>query len=66
MLDNVTLTVDREHITLLDEQTLAGIVGGEGVLEWFAKKVGTLLFDCIAGDLDNLIDAIGEGYEEGR
>jgi hypothetical protein len=66
MLNNVALTLDREQIIPLDCEALAGIVGGDGAVEWFVKKVGELLFDCIAGDLDNLIDAIGEGYTDGR
>jgi hypothetical protein len=66
MLNNIALTLDREQIIALDDEALAGIVAGGGAVEWFVKKVGELLFDCIAGDLDNLIDAIGEGYADGR
>ena len=66
MLNNVALALDREQIIPLDDEALAGIVGGDGPLEWFLKKVGDLFFECITGDLDNLIDAIAEGYEDGR
>jgi hypothetical protein len=66
MLDTVALTFDREHITPLDEELLAGVAGGEGPLSWIADKVGALLFDCIAGGLDDLIAAAKEGYQDGR
>jgi hypothetical protein len=66
MLNNFALTLDRGEIIPLGDEALAGIIGGDGALEWFVKKVGELLFDCIAGDLDNLIDAIGDGYQAGQ
>lgn len=66
MLDTQGLALDGGRITVLDEQTLASIGGGDGWKEWLAKKVGELLFDCIAGGLDDLIAAAEEGYEDAR
>jgi len=66
MLDTHTLALDGEHITLLDEQALASIVGGDGIKDWLAKKIGELLFDCLAGSLDTIISAAEEGYGDAR
>lgn len=66
MLDTQLLAVDGGQITVLDEQTLASIDGGDGFKDWLIKKVGELLFDCIAGGLDDLIAAAEEGYADAR
>ena len=66
MLETRTLVVDSEHIALLDDHALASIRGGEGPLSWLAKKVGDLLWDCLSGDLDSVIAAAKEGYEDAR
>jgi hypothetical protein len=66
MLETSALTFDDEQMTPLDNEALAAIVGGEGPLSWLLKKVGELVFDCIAGGLDDLISAAKEGYEDGR
>jgi hypothetical protein len=65
MLDTSVLVTSGEHITMLDEEALASIVGGDWKT-WIANKVGTLLTDCIFGGLDDLIDAAKEGYEDAR
>jgi len=66
MLDTQLLAVDGGQITVLDEQTLASLGGGDGFKDWLIKKVGELLFDCIAGGLDDLIAAAEEGYTDAR
>jgi hypothetical protein len=66
MLDIATLTFDGELMTPLGDETLASIAGGDGPGSWFFKKVGELLFDCLAGSLDNVISAATEGYEDAR
>jgi hypothetical protein len=60
------LAANGEQITVLDDQALASIAGGDGIRDWFLKKVGELLFDCIAGGLDDLISAAEEGYADAR
>jgi hypothetical protein len=65
MLDMLALATSGEHISTLDEETLASIVGGDWK-SWLANKIGTLLTDCIGGSLDDLIDAVQEGYEDAR
>ena len=65
MLDTGALATSGERITTLDEEALASIVGGDWK-SWLANKVGTILVDCIGGGLDELIDAMQEGYEEAR
>lgn len=66
MFDMQTLAANGEQIALLDEQTLASIVGGDGIKDWLAKKIGELLFDCLAGSLDTIISAAEEGYGDAR
>jgi hypothetical protein len=66
MLITTALAASGEQIMALDEDALASVVGGDGWKEWLAKKIGELLFDCIAGGLDDLIDAAEEGYEDAR
>ena len=66
MLDTMTLAGDGDRIVPLDDQALASILGGEGIKEWLAKQIGTLLFDCIGGSLDTIISAAQEGYEDAR
>lgn len=66
MLDNYMLTIDGDQVALLDEETLASITGGDGIKDWLAKKIGELLFDCLAGSLDTIIAAAEEGYEDAR
>jgi len=66
MLDTYMLAVDGEHIALLDEQSLASITGGDGIKDWLYKKIGELLFDCLAGSLDTIIAAAEDGYEDAR
>lgn len=66
MRDTQLLAVDGGQITVLDELTLATIGGGDGFKDWLIKKVGELLFDCIAGGLDDLITAAEEGYADAR
>jgi hypothetical protein len=66
MLDIHTLAADGGHIALLDEKALASIAGGDGIKEWLAKKIGELLFDCIAGSLDTIISAAEEGYADAQ
>lgn len=66
MLDTPMLPFEGEHVTLLDEQTLAEIDGGEGIKEWLAKQIGSVLFDCLSGSLDAIISAAEEGYEAAR
>lgn len=66
MLDTMTLAVDGERIVPLDAQALTSISGGDGIKEWLAKQIGTLLFDCIGGSLDTIISAAQEGYEDAR
>ena len=65
MLDTSVLATSGEPITMLDEEALASIVGGDWKT-WLADKVGKLLTDCIFGGLDDLIDAAQEGYEDAR
>lgn len=66
MLDTRMLAVEGEQVTLLDEQMLASINGGEGIKEWFLRQVGSVLFDCISGSLDTIISAAEEGYADAR
>jgi hypothetical protein len=66
MLDTRMLAFEGDQVTLLDQQTLASINGGEGIKEWLAKQIGSLLFDCISGSLDAIISAAEEGYEDAR
>lgn len=66
MFENATLTLDGEQMTLLDDETLGSIAGGESPRDWFFKKVGELLFDCLAGSLDDIISAAKEGYADAR
>lgn len=66
MLDTRMLACEGGQVTLLDQQTLASINGGEGIKEWLAKQIGSLLFDCISGSLDAIISAAEEGYEDAR
>lgn len=66
MLDTRTLALEGGQVTLLDQQTLASINGGEGIKDWLAKQIGSLLFDCISGSLDAIISAAEEGYEDAR
>ena len=66
MLDTMTLAVDSGHVAFLDEQALSTVSGGDGIKEWLAKQIGTLLFDCIGGSLDTIISAAQEGYDDAR
>lgn len=66
MLDNYMLAIDGDQVALLDEQALASITGGDGIKDWLARKIGELLFDCLAGSLDTIIAAAEEGYEDAR
>ena len=66
MLDTYMLAVHGDQVALLDEQALASITGGDGLKDWLYKKVGELLFDCLAGSLDTIIAAAEEGYDEAR
>jgi hypothetical protein len=66
MLNSTVLAASGEHMTTLDDDALASVVGGDGWKEWLAKKIGELLFDCIAGGLDDLIAAAEEGYADAR
>ena len=66
MLDTIALAGSGGHITTLDEETLASIVGGEDWKTWLLKKAAEVVVDCVFGGLDDLIDAIQEGYEDGR
>ena len=66
MLHSTALAAAGEHMITLDDDALASVVGGDGWKEWLAKKIGELVFDCIAGGLDDLIDAAQEGYEDAR
>lgn len=66
MLATHMLAVDGEYVALLDERALASITGGDGIKDWFYKKIGELLFDCLAGSLDTIIAAAEEGYEDAR
>lgn len=66
MLDIRTLALNGEQIAVLDDHALASIVGGDGIRDWLVKKIGELLFDCIAGGLDDLISAAEEGYADAR
>ena len=66
MLDTYMLSVQGDQVALLDEHTLASITGGEGIKDWFYRKVGELLFDCLAGSLDTIIAAAEEGYNDAR
>jgi hypothetical protein len=65
MLDTIVLAGPGERITTLDEETLASIGGGDWKT-WLANKLGTLLSDCVGDSLDDLIDAMQEGYEDAR
>ncbi|MGQ0715480.1 MAG: hypothetical protein ACT4PJ_17410 [Gemmatimonadaceae bacterium] len=65
MLDTITLAVSGEHMTPLDEDAMAAIVGG-GPLEWIAKKVVEAVMDCLISGADALIDAAKAGYEDAR
>jgi hypothetical protein len=66
MLDIRMLAANGEQIAVLDDQALASIAGGDGFRDWLLKKFGELLFDCIAGGLDDLISAAEEGYADAR
>lgn len=66
MLDTIALAGSGEHITTLDEATLASIVGGDDWKTWLLKEAAKVFVDCISGGLDNLIDAIQDGYEDAR
>lgn len=66
MLHSTALAAAGEHMITLDDDALASVVGGDGWREWLAKKIGELAFDCIAGGLDDLIDAAQAGYEDAR
>ena len=66
MFDTRTHAVAGAQIVPLDDQTLASIVGGDGPIEWFFKKVGELVFECITGNLDEVISAAKDGYTDAR
>lgn len=66
MLDTSMLAFEGGHVTLLDQEELASVNGGEGIKDWLAKQIGSVLFDCIAGSLDAIIAAAEEGYADGR
>jgi hypothetical protein len=66
MLNTPILALEGEHVVPLDQQMMASISGGDGIKEWLAKQIGTLLFDCISGSLDAIISAAEEGYEDAR
>jgi hypothetical protein len=66
MLDTMTPPADSGQLAVLDEQALCTISGGDGIKDWLAKQIGTLLFDCIGGSLDTIIAAAQEGYEDAR
>ena len=66
MLDTSMLAVEGDQVTLLDQETLASINGGEGIKEWLARQIGSVLFDCVASSLDAIIAAAEEGYADGR
>ena len=66
MLNTQMLALEGEQIIPLDQQAMASISGGDGIKEWLAKQIGTLLFDCISGSLDAIISAAEEGYEDAR
>lgn len=66
MLHSTALAAAGEHMITLDDDALASVVGGDGWKEWLAKKIGELVFDCIAGGLDDLIGAAQEGYADAR
>ena len=66
MLNTQMLALEGEQIVPLDQQAMASINGGDGIKEWLAKQIGTLLFDCISGSLDAIISAAEEGYEDAR
>jgi hypothetical protein len=66
MLDMLALAGSGEHITTLDDETLASVVGGEDWKTWLLRKAAEVVVDCVFGGLDDLIDGIQEGYEDGR
>lgn len=66
MLDTITLAVAGEHMTALDDDALASVVGGDGFRDWIVKKIGELVFDCLSGSLDTIIGAAKAGYEDAR
>jgi hypothetical protein len=66
MLENYMLAVKSGQVVLLDEQALASITGGDGIKDWLYKKVGELLFDCLAESLDTIIAAAEEGYADAQ
>lgn len=66
MLDMLALAGSGEHLTTLDDEALASVVGGEDWKTWLARKAAEVVVDCIFGGLDDLIDGIQEGYEDAR
>ena len=53
------------HVTQLDDDALASVVGG-GPLATFLREVGTLLWVCVKEGLDDVIAAAEEGYQDAR
>ena len=66
MHDMLAVAGSGDHITTLDDEALASVVGGDGWKEWVAKQVVTFVVDCVLNGLDTLIDAAEEGYEDAR
>jgi hypothetical protein len=67
MLNNYTLALSGEQLTELDDTALATIAGGFGI-PWgkIAGEVLEVLWDCVKGGIDDVIEAAGEGYGDAR
>jgi hypothetical protein len=66
MLDNYSLAASGEQLTQLDDDALAGIVGGDGPWGTIFGEVVKFLWDCVKTGLDDVISAAEEGYGDAR
>ena len=66
MLNDQARAHSGEQMIQLDEEQLAGIVGGLGPLSKVLGELASILWDCVKTGIDDVIDAAEEGYADNR
>ena len=66
MLNDQALAQSGGQMIQLNDDQLAGIVGGLGPLGRILGELGSVLWECVRTGIDDVIDAAKEGYEDNR
>ena len=66
MLNDHALADSGGQMTQLDDDALAGIVGGLGPWGRIIGEVVEVLWECVKDGIDDVIDAAKEGYGDAR